>query len=370
MSDLVRFDQGNEAVESVATAQQVGRVTQEVQAAMAIARSFPRNMTAAAQRIKQSCKRPKLAETAIYSYPRGGQQVEGPSIRLAEEMARQWGNIDFGIHELEQKAGESTVMAYCWDLETNTRQTKIFTVPHVRHTKRGSQRLTDPRDIYEMVANQGARRLRACILGVIPGDVTEEAVEECNKTLAGQNAKPLADRVRDMVIAFADLGVTQSMIERRLGHNLEATSESEVVVLGKAYTSIRDGYANVTDHFEYDQTPEQKQSETKAAKVAEDVKKKAAAKAQPEPQAEPQPEPQPEAQPEADGGTDVAVALFDEDPETLAAEFRTRIAAAEQVKSIASVDADVRLAWQDGVLSDPVYSELLDEVRERKESLK
>ncbi|MGB1814653.1 MAG: hypothetical protein ACPHJ3_04805 [Rubripirellula sp.] len=367
MSDLVRFEQGNEAVESVATAQQVGRVTQEVQAAMAIARSFPRNMTAAAQRIKQSCKRPKLAETAIYSYPRGGQQVEGPSIRLAEEMARQWGNIDFGIHELEQKAGESTVMAYCWDLETNTRQTKIFTVPHVRHTKRGSQRLTDPRDIYEMVANQGARRLRACILGVIPGDVTEEAVEECNRTLAGQNAKPLADRVRDMVIAFADLGVTQSMIERRLGHNLEATSEAEVVMLGKAYTSIRDGYAGVTDHFEYDETPEQKQADTKTAKVAQDVKQKAASKprrnkatkkAQPEPQAQ------------DDGGKDVAVALFDEDPKALASEFRTRIAAADDVKSIASVDADVRLAWQDGVLPDPVYSELLDELRDRKESLK
>lgn len=29
-------------------------------------------------------KRKSLAESAIYSYPRGGQRVSGPSIRLAE----------------------------------------------------------------------------------------------------------------------------------------------------------------------------------------------------------------------------------------------------------------------------------------------
>ena len=80
----------------------------------------------------------------MYEYPRGGTKVSGPSIRLAEAMAQNWGNIDFGITELEQKNGESQVMAYAWDLETNTRQVKIFSVPHVRGTKKGNVPLTDP----------------------------------------------------------------------------------------------------------------------------------------------------------------------------------------------------------------------------------
>ena len=57
--------------------------------------------------------RQDLAESAVYEYPRGGERVTGPSIRLAETVARYWGNLDYGITELDQRQGESTVMAYC-----------------------------------------------------------------------------------------------------------------------------------------------------------------------------------------------------------------------------------------------------------------
>ena len=35
-------------------------------------------------------------------------------------------------------------MAYAWDLETNTRQVKIFSVPHVRSTRKGRTNLRIP----------------------------------------------------------------------------------------------------------------------------------------------------------------------------------------------------------------------------------
>src|SRR5690554_970112 len=126
------------------------RQMQEVKGMVFMAKQFPRDIDQSIQRILKACERKSLAEQAIYEYPRGGTKVSGPSIRLAEAIAQNWQNIDFGIVELEQQPGESSVMAYAWDLETNTRQTKIFTVPHVRATKKGNYRLTDPRDIYEM----------------------------------------------------------------------------------------------------------------------------------------------------------------------------------------------------------------------------
>lgn len=171
MNEVMVNEERGMAVRNSQTEMMVNRQAQEVQAAMVIAKRFPRNEVDSFNRILRSCQRKSLAETATYEYPRGGAKVTGPSIRLAEAMAQNWGNIDFGITELEQSNGESQVMAYAWDLETNTRQTKIFTVPHIRGTKKGNIPLTDPRDIYEMVANQGARRLRACILGIIPGDL-------------------------------------------------------------------------------------------------------------------------------------------------------------------------------------------------------
>lgn len=233
------------------TEMMVSRQAQEVQAAMVIAKKFPRDEVDSFNRIMRACQRKSLAESAMYEYPRGGTKVTGPSIRLAEAMAQNWGNIDFGIIELEQKNGESQVMAYAWDLETNTRQTKIFNVPHVRGTKKGNIPLTDPRDIYEMVANQGARRLRACILGVIPGDVIDAAVDQCNKTLVGDTSKPIIDLVREMAAIFQqEFSVPLESIEKYIGCKSEAFSMNDLVRLKKIYRSLHDGMAKREDYFD------------------------------------------------------------------------------------------------------------------------
>lgn len=229
----------------------VSRQAQEVQAAMVVAKRFPRDENASYARIMNACKRQKLAECAVYEYPRGEKNVTGPSIRLAEMMAQNWGNVDSGIMELERKNGESTVMAYCWDLETNCRQTVIFTVPHIRHTKKGDVALTDPRDIYEMVSNQGARRKRACILGIIPGDVVEDAVRECANTLRSGSKEPLGDRVRKMLVIFKDeYGVPKESVEKYIGCKADAFTEASVVKLRGVYTALRDGRADREQYFD------------------------------------------------------------------------------------------------------------------------
>ncbi len=229
----------------------VSRQAQEVQAAMVIAKKFPRNEYESFNRIMKACQRKGLAEKSMYEYPRGGERVTGPSIRLAEAMAQHWGNIDFGIIELEQKTGESQVMAYAWDLETNTRQTKVFSVPHIRATKKGNIPLKDPRDIYEMVANQGARRLRACILGVIPGDVVESAVIQCEKTLMGDGKEPLADTIRAVAGTFeTEYGVTVPMLEKFIGCKIESFTMQNLIRLKKVYVSLKDGMAKREDYFE------------------------------------------------------------------------------------------------------------------------
>lgn len=221
----------------------------EVQAAMTIAKRFPRNQAKALDRILVACQRPTLAETALYSYAKGGTDIIGPSIRLAEVAAQQWGNIQFGIRELDQRAGESTVEAFAWDLETNTRQTKTFQVKHYRHTRQGGYNLTDPRDIYEMVANQGARRLRACILGIIPGDIIEAAVGECESTLKAK-ADISPDAVKKMVEVFAAFQVTKEMIEARIQRKLESITPAQIISLRKVYNSLKDGMSKPGDWFD------------------------------------------------------------------------------------------------------------------------
>lgn len=142
-------------------------------------------------------------------------------------------------------------MAYCWDLETNTRQTKIFTVPHIRYTKKGSVALTDPRDIYEMVANQGARRMRACILGIIPGDVVDAALAACTTTMMRKSDEPMIDRVRKMGRAFKDdFGVPMECLEKYIGCKAEAFTAQSIVRLRNVYTSLKEGRASREQYFD------------------------------------------------------------------------------------------------------------------------
>ena len=221
------------------------RQMQEVQGQIIMAKKFPRDEISARNRIL------RLAEQAEYEYKRGTSKVTGISIRLAEAMAQNWGNLDFGFIELEQRNGESQVMAYAWDLETNTRQTKIFTVPHIRETKSGNYPLTSSRDIYEMVANQAARRVRACILGIIPGDIQEEAVEQCRKTLLGREEMPMIDRIKICVqVAEKEYQIPQESLEKYIGCKAEAFSMNDLIRLNRVFNSIKDGMAKREEIFE------------------------------------------------------------------------------------------------------------------------
>jgi hypothetical protein len=225
------------------------RAISEVQGAIVLAKKFPRNQIECLDRIMTACQRPTLAEQALYSYSRGGTEITGPSIRLAEAIAQNWSNLQFGIKELEQRNGESTVEAFAWDVETNVKQVKSFQVKHERYTKKGKYALEDPRDIYETVANQGARRLRACILGIIPGDVIDAAVGQCEGTLKAK-ADTSPDALKKLVDAFANYHVTKEQIEKRIQRRLDTITAAQLVQLRKIYNSLKDGMSVASDWFD------------------------------------------------------------------------------------------------------------------------
>lgn len=232
------------------------RAVAEAQGKLLIAKKFPRNEADAYAKIMQACGRKALAEQALYAYPKGGQTVSGVSIRFAEEVARLWGNIDYGIRELSQKDGISEMEAYCWDMQTNVSSSQRFTIAHERHTNKGVTKLTDPRDVYELTANMGARRLRARILAVLPADLVDAAEQAIRNTLAGNASESIEDRIRKMLTAFAKFGVTKELIEKRAGKQITEFFPEDVVELGTIFTSIKDGMSKAGDWFGVKETAE------------------------------------------------------------------------------------------------------------------
>lgn len=256
----------------------------ETQAKLIMAERFPRDEVAATDRILNAFTRPTLAEQAQYQYAKGGSDVSGPSIRSAEAVAQLWGNMEFGFREKSRGRGDdgvtySEVEAFAWDLQNRTRRPLTFILRHWRDTKRGGYPIKDEREIYELMANMAQRRVRACILAVIPGDVMEAAMKQADTTLHAK-ADTSPEAMAKMVEAFAAFDVTKEHIEKRIQRRLEAIQPAQVVSLKKVYASLRDGMSAPHEWFEIEPpTPEVSEAVTDLnAKIGARSKQPAAPK--------------------------------------------------------------------------------------------
>lgn len=240
-------------VTALASAEQ-SRAIQEVQAALVIAKSFPRDEKQAIDDILNACQNARLAEQAVYQFARGGQDIEGPSIRLAETISQYWGNIltswrIIAVHAGDDGVQVSQVEVSAWDQQRNARKVLQFQVRHWRDTKAGGKQLTDERDVYELIANMAQRRLRTCILALIPSHVVDMAVNQCQDTLRA-DADTSPDAQKKILAAFAKEGVTQEQLEKKLQRRIDAITPAQVVSLRKILVSLRDGIGKASDFFD------------------------------------------------------------------------------------------------------------------------
>lgn len=224
----------------------------EIEAAVILARRFPRNEDQAFLKIMKSLDRWAFADKATYEFPRGGTTVSGPSIYLMREMARCWGNILYGFTIVSED--EQTVLARChaWDLETNCRnfaevsvrklvQRKVDEIQDGRKVAVTRWIAPDARDLRELVNNMAARTVRNCIQAVMPRDFVEDAKKKAAEVVEkGVKDDPEGAR-KSLVLGFGKLNVTPLMLEAYLGHSLAECSPAELVTLRGIWKTIETG---------------------------------------------------------------------------------------------------------------------------------
>lgn len=237
---------------SQATHIEQSRAVAEVQAMVVVAQRSPRDEAKALSLVIETCKQLPVAERAFFKFPRGGQTVSGESIHMAREVARCWGNIVHGLREMSRDdgAGMSEMLAYAWDLQTNTRSETTFIVPHKRDKSGGPVALTDLRDIYENNANNGARRLREMIFNVVPPWLIEEAKVACHATLERQASdEPLPKKIATLIGLFAAIGVSRERIESKAGLAMDKMTPPDLAALGVSLRSIRRNEITAEEEF-------------------------------------------------------------------------------------------------------------------------
>lgn len=222
------------------TAVEQSRAVAEVQAAIYVARQFPRDIGRSRSAMQAACGTMALAEKAFYKFPRAGGSVEGSTIHLAKTLAQSWGNIQYGVSEMRRDDSyrQSEMQAWAWDVEANTRHVLTFIVPHAKFANKKVVQLEDLRDIYENNANNGARRLREAIFAVIPDFFIDEAEDLCRETLHKGDGRPIEQRIEGAVGVFKGLGISEERLEQKLGRKKAQWTGADIAQLLITHKSI------------------------------------------------------------------------------------------------------------------------------------
>jgi hypothetical protein len=239
----------------------VARELGEAQAAVMLAKQFPRDELAAYQSIMGACSRPSFAAKAVYRYPRGKTTVQGASVVLAREIARCYGNCVSGYRVLSNDDDQIHLQGYAWDQQTNRRvvledkfnakiQRKMRNSDGVEETHWVTP---DERDMRELVSRRASFLERNALLRLLPADLIEDAMSACTaaeaKTAGGEVKTDRAGTLKKLVTAYQQFGVSKDMIEDRLEHRLDDASAEEIAELRQIYNSIKDGSATRDEFF-------------------------------------------------------------------------------------------------------------------------
>lgn len=257
------------------------RAIAEAQGQLILAKKFPRSIATATADLMEACKSIEFAESAFYTVPNRG---SGPSIRFAEECARNYGNFIYGHRELSRtpakdgNPGKSEIEVYAWDMEKNNRSVRQLTVIHIVDTKYGPKECRDQTDVDNLIANKASKQMRGRILALMPKHMVAAGVAMCRLTMAGGSDKPIHERITIMTNAFAKIGVTSALLETYLGHKLDTIVPDELADLQGIRNAIKEG-AKVAEFFATAQDAEAKaateQKDANAAAIT-DASKKAA----------------------------------------------------------------------------------------------
>lgn len=235
---------------SQATTVEQQRAIAQVLGAIRAAHDEPRDLKDAQAEMQFVCRLPDLANQAFFAVPRGGKTQTGVSVHLARELARCFGNMDYGIAELERddEDGQSQMRAFATDLQKNVTASTTFVVPH-RRGGRNAPQLVDVDDIYLNNANYGARRVREQIIAVLPRWFVAEAEKLCRQTIEAGDGTPLPERIENAVKALASIGVDLVRAEAKVGAVRARWEARDVADLGVLYQSVRQGTVTADEAF-------------------------------------------------------------------------------------------------------------------------
>lgn len=219
----------------------------EIEQQISTAKNYPRDI---AQFTKLSTAMAtiseKVAEDNIYSLPRGGKKIRGPSVRFAEIAYNAWGNCRCGARVIAEEKDYVVAQGVFHDLERNafiTMETKR------RIVDKNGKRYND--DMILMTSNAAAAiALRNAILRGIPKALWNAAYEASEAKIAGDPDTLNARRMKALQYFRQTYSVSEVDVCKALGvPNVAAIGTDELVTLSGFKTALSHNDMSVAQIF-------------------------------------------------------------------------------------------------------------------------
>jgi hypothetical protein len=186
-----------------------------------------------------------VAESCIYSIPRDGKVIAGPSVRLAEICASAYGNLHIGARIVDIEEKEIVAQGVAWDLEKNLR----VTVENRRRiTSKSGRRYND--DMITTTGNAAASiALRNAIFRVVPRTYVNAIYAKVREVAVG-DAKTLDARRTEVLVRLEKIGVPRDRVFAKLDKRaVDDIGLEDLEVLIGLGTAIKNGEAQIDDLF-------------------------------------------------------------------------------------------------------------------------
>ena len=224
----------------------------EVEAQMAAAHQFPRSVSRFLREATGlATLSVEVAESCIYTLPRGGKPITGPSVRLAEIVASSYGNIQVAARIVAVEDTEIVAQGMAWDVEKNLR---CVVETRRRITDRNGRRYNE--DMITVTGNAAASiALRNAIFRVVPRAYVDSIFASVQRCAVG-DAKTLAARRAQVLDRLGKMGVTQDRILAKLGrHGVEDVGAEDLELLIGWGTAAKNGDATLDELFPPTESP-------------------------------------------------------------------------------------------------------------------
>lgn len=226
----------------------------EVDIAISTARNFPRNIGEAAdQMTSMATLTQDVAEGCFYVLPRGGKDLAGPSVRLAEIIATSWQHMRAATRIVDEGPTFVVVEGAAHDLQTNN-MVSVQVRRRIQY-KDGTRYNDDMINVTIMAA--AAIAYRNAVLKCVPRTIWEGAYNAARQMAVG-DIKTLEERRTKAMKYFTEtLNIPEERVLARLGKgSVEEITLNSLGTLIGITSGIRNGEVSAEDAFADDQMPD------------------------------------------------------------------------------------------------------------------